>query len=100
MQTSVNGGNNEHRSGLLFGPLAALLLACGIGGLPSFVPGYDSLRQTVSEIGEVGSPAQTPFTATLLLVALCLLIFAIALRNESRDAHVSVLPAYLVACSA
>jgi hypothetical protein len=53
----------------------------------------------VSEVGEVGSPAQIPFTAALVIVAACLLGFAVAPRNASRDDQVSALPAYLVACS-
>jgi hypothetical membrane protein len=99
MEAATKVAGKRSKGGLLFGPLAALILAAGVAGLPCFVPGYDSLRQTVSEIGEVGSPAQIPFTATLLIVAACLLGFAVALRNASRDAQVSAFPAYLVACS-
>lgn len=99
METVTQVAAKRPQHGLLSGPLAALILAAGVAGLPSLVPGYDSLRQTVSEIGEVGSPAQIPFTATLLIVAACLLVFAAALRSAARDARVSALPAYLVACS-
>jgi hypothetical membrane protein len=84
------------RRGLLFGPLAAIFLAAGVGGLALIVPGYDPVRQTVSEIGEAGSPAQIPFTAMLLAVAACLFIFAWALRRESRQAGCSTIPAYLI----
>jgi hypothetical membrane protein len=64
---------------LLFGPIASVILLAAVGLLPLMVPGYDAVRQTVSEIGEVGSPARWPFTASLLLIALCLLIFASAI---------------------
>jgi hypothetical protein len=47
------------------------------------VPGYNPVFQTVSEIGEAGSPAQIPFTATLCAMALCLLIFAWAFATTS-----------------
>jgi hypothetical protein len=43
-----------------------LSLAVGIGILPYFVPRYSQIRQTVSEIGEVGSPAQTALALMLL----------------------------------
>lgn len=67
----------------LAGPIGAVLLAAAIIGLPVLVPGYSSVRQTVSEIGEVGSPAQLPFTLSLCAVALCILVFASALRGAA-----------------
>jgi len=88
----------KQRQGLLFGPLAAILLAAGIGGLPLIVPGYNAVHQTVSEIGEVGSPAHVPFALVLYAVAGCLLIFAWALAAVARDAGCSSLPAWLVGC--
>jgi hypothetical membrane protein len=84
----------------LFGPLAALLLTAGIFALPFMVPGYDSVRQTVSEIGEVGSPAQFPFTLLLCAAALGFLVFAIALWRAANRAGRSALPAFLTACMA
>ena len=85
---------------LLFGPLAALMMLAAILGLPMLVPDYDSLHQTVSEIGEVGSPAHAPFTAMLLLVGASLLVFARALQRELNHAGCSTVSAYLVACTA
>jgi hypothetical protein len=38
--------------------LAAVVLAVGISLLPRLLPAYDPIAQTVSEIGEVGSPAR------------------------------------------
>ncbi len=78
----------SHR--LAFGPLAALLLCVGLIGLATMVPGYSAVRQTVSEIGEVGSPARAPFAILLCATASCLLIFASGvatwakLRGRSR----------------
>ena len=69
---------------LWFGPLAAALLCVGMVGLARLVPGYDPVRQTVSEIGEVGSPARLPFAAMLCAVAACLLVFASAIGDLSR----------------
>jgi len=85
----------DHR--LLFGPLAAAILTLGIIGLALWVPGYSQIRQTVSEIGEMGSPARAPFTIMLCGVALCLLVFAAGVAAESKRAGHGRLAAYLIA---
>lgn len=85
---------------LLFGPLGALILTAGIVGLAYWVPGYSQVRQTVSEIGEMDSPARIPFTIMLCCVALCLLIFAAGVRSESKQAGHNAFCAYLIACMA
>lgn len=81
---------------LLFGPIAGAVLALGIAGLASMVPGYSHVRQTVSEIGEIGSPARFPFAVMLCCVAACILVFAAAVRHWSVDAGHSPLAAYLI----
>ena len=91
-------GVRDHR--LLFGPLAAAILTLGIIGLALWVPGYSQIRQTVSEIGEMGSPARAPFTIMLCGVALCLLVFAAGVAAESRRAGHGRLPAYFIAMMA
>jgi hypothetical membrane protein len=85
---------------LLFGPLAAGLLLAGIVGLAFMVPDYSQIRQTVSEIGEIGSPARIPFAAMLCCVALCLLVFAAGVRSECRRAEHNAVVAYLIGCMA
>jgi hypothetical protein len=85
---------------LLFGPLAALVLAAGIVGLAFMVPGYSQIRQTVSEIGEMDSPARIPFAIVLCGVAMCLLIFAAGVRSESKRAGHNAFCAYLIGCMA
>ena len=90
----------KHRYFLLFAPLASVILAGGIIALPSLVPGYSSVHQTVSEIGEVGSPARIPFTVMLCVVAACLLVFAMAVRDLSRVAGCRPWAAYTIACMA
>ena len=67
----------------LFGPLAAIVFCFGMIGLALVVPGYSHIHQTVSEIGELGSPARIPFAITLCCVAACILIFAWAIRDLS-----------------
>lgn len=90
--------NTDRR--LLFGPLAAAILAAGIVGLAFMVPGYSQVRQTVSEIGEMDSPARIPFTIMLCCVAICLLMFAAAVGAESRKSGHGSICAYLIACMA
>jgi hypothetical membrane protein len=81
---------------LLFGPIAALVLTFGVAGLALRIPGYSHVHQTVSEIGEIGSPARVLFAVMLGCVALCILIFASAVRDVSVAAHHSRLAAYLI----
>jgi hypothetical membrane protein len=81
---------------LLFGPLAGAVLAFGIAGLPLLIPGYSHVHQTVSEIGEIGSPARVPFAIMLFCVAACILVFASAVRDVSVAAHHSRLAAYVI----
>jgi hypothetical membrane protein len=85
----------DHR--LLFGVAAAALLAFAMLALPAMVPGYDPVRQTVSEIGEAGSPTRIPFAAALCAIALCLLVFALGLLREAGDAGRGRIGAWLVA---
>jgi hypothetical membrane protein len=82
---------------LLFGPLAGIILGLGIVGLALLIPGYSHVHQTVSEIGEIGSPARLPFAVMLGCVAICILIFAWALRDLSLATHHSRIAAYLIA---
>jgi len=78
--------------------VAAGILAIGIVGLALMLPGYSHVRQTVSEIGEIGSPARVPFTIMLVCVAACLVIFAIAVRELSIATQHSTAAAYLIGC--
>jgi len=81
---------------LLFGPLAGAILAFGIAGLALLIPGYSHVHQTVSEIGEIGSPVRVPFAIMLFCVAACILVFASAVRDVSVAAHHSRLAAYVI----
>ncbi len=81
---------------LLFGPLAATVFVLGVTGLALMIPGYSHVRQTVSEIGEIGSPARVPFAIMLCCVAACILVFASAVRDISVQSGRSSLAAYVI----
>lgn len=85
---------------LLLGPLAGVILALGMAGLALMIPGYSHVHQTVSEIGEIGSPARVPFAIILCCVAGCILVFALAMRDRSVQAGHSPSAAYLTGCMA
>jgi hypothetical protein len=85
---------------LLFGPLAGPILGFGIVGLALLIPGYSHLRQTVSENGEIGSPARVPFAIMLCCVAACLLTFALAVRDVLLATDHSLIAAYLIGFTA
>lgn len=87
----------QRDSRLLFGLVTAVIFSVGIVVLAMLVPGYDPIRQTVSEIGEMDSPMRWPFAAMLWIVALCLIVFAMGLWRASRDAKHNALSAYLTA---
>ena len=80
----------------LFGPLAGAILSFGVAGLALAIPDYSHVHQTVSEIGEIGSPARVPFGIMLFCVAVCILVFASAVRDVSLAAHHSAFAAYLI----
>jgi hypothetical membrane protein len=81
---------------LLYGPLAATVFVLGVAGLALMIPGYSHVRQTVSEIGEMGSPARVPFAIMLCCVAACILVFASAVRDLSAQAGRPALAAYVI----
>ena len=85
---------------LWFGPFAALVFIAGVWGLATQVPGYSHVHQTISEIGEVGSPMQHPFTALLIVIAFCILVFASGVFSVSRAAGRSTIAAWLLVCMA
>lgn len=101
MNGRVRGLAGKERSRLLLlGPAAGVLFGCGISLLALMLPGYSHVRQTVSEIGEVGSPANVPFTVLMCAVALCVLGFAWGVRQASVSSGHNQLAAYLIACLA
>lgn len=85
---------------LLAGPAAAVIFTLTVAVLPLLIPGYSQVHQTLSEIGMVGSPMRIPFTVLACIVALCLLVFGLALRAAALEAGHSSLAGYLTVCAA
>jgi hypothetical membrane protein len=85
---------------LCLGPIAALLLFAGILAIGLMIPGYSHTQQTVSELGEIGSPGQVAFSILLSLVAACLIAFASGVARALRESGCSTLPAYFVGAMA
>lgn len=85
---------------LWFGPIALLLFVAGTLAIGAFTPGYSHVRQTVSELGEVGSPGQFVFSALLCVIAACLAVFASAVASSLRGLGCSALPAWFVVAMA
>ncbi len=82
----------------LFGPLAAVIFGLGVAVLALMVPGYSQVHQTVSEIGEVDSPARIPFAIMLCAVAVCIVVFAAAIRLQSIRTGHSAAAGYIIGC--
>jgi hypothetical membrane protein len=88
------------QSQLMFGPLAFAILVGGVLALATLIPGYSHIEQTVSEIGQVGSPTRLPLALLLLSVAACTLVFAQALHRTAVHSNNSRVPAVLVGAMA
>jgi hypothetical protein len=85
---------------LWFGPLAVLLFVAGTLAIGIITPDYSHVRQTVSELGEAGSPGQVAFSVLLCLVAVCLLVYASAIAGSLHELGHSALTAYFVSAMA
>jgi hypothetical membrane protein len=85
---------------LWLGPVAALLLLTGIAAIGLMTPDYSHVRQTVSELGEIGSPGRVPFAVLLSLVAACLIVFASGVARTLRASGSSKLPAWFIGAMA
>ena len=88
----------QQRSLFLFGALAGVIFFSAIYILATMVDGYSHIAQTISEIGEIGSPAEVHLRVMNLVVALCLLVFAWSLHLFAKSNSASNLPAIFIAC--
>ena len=90
----------QPRSLFLSGALAGVIFFAAVYALATMVDGYSHTAQTVSEIGELGSPAEVYLQIANLVVALCLLVFAWSIYLFAKTNHASILPAMFIACFA
>jgi hypothetical protein len=81
------------RACLLFGLLCGTTLVAMSTVLGALLPGYDPIGQTMSEIGERGSPFEGIFQVTLTVQAVSFLIFSYGVYRFASFRHVSTLPA-------
>ena len=66
--------------------MAALILLLSIPALALLVPGYDPVLQTVSEIGEAGSPARALFAGAPNIERVDRLVKTIAAQKGEKSA--------------
>jgi hypothetical membrane protein len=97
----ISGGAQRHlmRSGdfcLLFGLIAGAVFIAASTVLGALLPNYDPITQTISEIGEKGSPFETTFKVTNLFVAACFILFAFGVYRFSKERHFSLALAALL----
>ena len=85
-----------NRNLLLFGVIAGIVFFVTVYGLAVFLPDYSHLSKTVSEIGRIGSPVETPFKVGMLAVNLCVILFAVGLFEFARSTHLPGLPVYFI----
>jgi len=81
---------------LLFGTLAGIIFFTTVYVLAANVPDYSHLSDTVSEIGEIGSPVETVYKSGMLAAHLSTVLFGIGLLLFSRNKKISAAPAVLV----
>jgi len=82
---------------LLCAPLACAIFVYGVLILPSqLVPGYSDIHDSVSDMGQVGSPTRLAFRVVLMVLAVCTVCFADALREIAVRTGTSSWTAILV----
>ena len=84
----------------LAGILAGPIFFTAVYALASMLDGYSHVSQTVSEIGWMESPVRVFHQAALLLVAVCLLTFAVGLYRFAGSNGVPRIPAFILGCLA
>jgi hypothetical membrane protein len=85
---------------LLFGLIAGATFIAASTILGALLPNYDPVSQTISEIGERGSPFETIFKVVNLFEAGCLMLFAFGVYRFSEERGVSLIPAGFLAYKA
>jgi hypothetical protein len=87
----------NQRSYFLFAPIGGFIFFGAVYALAPMVDGYSHVAQTISEIGQQGSPAELYLRMANLIVGFCLLVFARSLYVFTRGNSASKLPAFFMA---
>lgn len=82
---------------LLSGALAGLLFFATVYMLALSVSGYSHVSDTVSEIGQIGSPVEQSYQIAMLIVDASLVALGIAFISFARSRNAPILPAVLIA---
>jgi hypothetical membrane protein len=85
---------------VIFGLIGAATFIAASAILGALLPNYDPISQTISEIGERGSPFETTFKVVNLFVAGCFILFALGVYRFSKERGASPIPAGLLAYKA
>jgi hypothetical membrane protein len=81
---------------LLSGALAGLLFIATVYLLAPSVPGYSHVSDTVSEIGQIGSPVQQSYQIAMLLADICVIMLGFALFSFARSSKAPISPSVVV----
>jgi len=81
---------------LSLGWIAAVLFIAGSLVLGSFLPDYSFISQTVSEIGQQGSPLKLPWQLFSLLIGILIILFSLGIISTARRNKWSVIPGIFV----
>jgi len=81
---------------LAFGFAAATIFIGSSLILGALLPGYNPISQTISELGEKGSPFEDIFRVVTLFDAICLMLFSLGLCLYSVTERFSILPSVLI----
>lgn len=81
---------------LSLGWMTAMLFISGSLVLGSFLDDYSSISQTVSEIGQEGSPLELVWQVFSLLVGVLLILFSVGIISYARRNKWSVIPGLFV----
>jgi hypothetical protein len=81
---------------LIFGLIVGAVFIGTATVLGALLPNYDPITQTISEIGEKGSPFETPFKIANLFVAVCFVLFSYGVYRFSVARQLSLVPPLLL----
>ena len=82
---------------VIFGLIGAATFIGASTILGALLPNYNPITQTISEIGEQGSPFEMTFKVVNLFVSSCFILFAFGVHRISKQRGASLIPAGFLA---